>query len=81
MNEDATVTSKGQITIPKPIREQLGLESGSEVTLVLQGEELTLRPKSGDSLDQLRRLRDRIQFNEEEIEALQKQSKDTWSKF
>ena len=26
-----TVTSKGQVTIPKPIREYLGLEEGSQV--------------------------------------------------
>jgi antitoxin PrlF len=81
VNEDATVTSKGQITIPKPIRDRLGLESGTEVTFVLRGEELTLRPKPGDSLDQLRALRDRIQFDEAEIEALQAESDAAWSKF
>ncbi len=27
----ATVTSKGQVTIPKPVRDYLGIEPGSEV--------------------------------------------------
>ncbi len=31
---DATVTSKGQVTIPKPIRETLGLEPGDKVSFV-----------------------------------------------
>ena len=33
---DATsVTSKGQVTIPKPLRQQLGLRQGSKVEFVL----------------------------------------------
>ena len=30
----ATVTSKGQITIPKPVRDALGVESGDRVEFV-----------------------------------------------
>jgi antitoxin PrlF len=30
-----TVTSKGQVTIPKPIRDRLGLEPGSQVEFVV----------------------------------------------
>lgn len=33
----ATVTSKGQITIPSPVREALGLEAGDRVEFVEQG--------------------------------------------
>jgi antitoxin PrlF len=28
---EATVTSKGQITLPKPLRERLGLKTGSRI--------------------------------------------------
>lgn len=31
------VTSKGQVTIPKPIRDQLGIKAGSEVEFVEEG--------------------------------------------
>jgi AbrB family looped-hinge helix DNA binding protein len=31
------VTSKGQVTIPKPIRDQLGIKAGSEVDFVEEG--------------------------------------------
>jgi len=32
---DAAITSKGQLTIPKPIREHLGLKAGDKVKLFL----------------------------------------------
>jgi antitoxin PrlF len=32
---EATVTSKGQITLPKPLRERLGLERGSRIRFSL----------------------------------------------
>jgi len=31
----ATITSKGQVTIPKRVRDQLGLQAGSKVEFVL----------------------------------------------
>lgn len=34
---EATVTSKGQITLPKEIREQLGLRKGRKVQLTIDG--------------------------------------------
>jgi len=41
----ATVTTKGQITIPKAVRDSLRLRSGDRVEFVLQGEsEATMRP-------------------------------------
>ena len=35
---DARVMSKGQVTIPKNIREILGIESGDRVTFVVEGD-------------------------------------------
>jgi AbrB family looped-hinge helix DNA binding protein len=35
MTETATMTSKGQITIPKRIRERLGLDAGDKVDFLL----------------------------------------------
>lgn len=41
--ETTSVTSKGQVTIPKPLRQQLGLRQGSKVEFVLVGEHVELR--------------------------------------
>lgn len=35
MNTDATLTSKGQTTIPKPIRDSLGMKVGDRMTFTL----------------------------------------------
>jgi AbrB family looped-hinge helix DNA binding protein len=37
LTSEATVTSKGQITLPKRLREQLGIESGSRIRFLLDG--------------------------------------------
>lgn len=39
----ATITSKGQVTIPKRIRDALGLKGGSKVDLLLEGDTAVLR--------------------------------------
>lgn len=41
--EITSVTSKGQVTIPKPLRQQLGLRQGSKVEFVLVGERVEMR--------------------------------------
>ena len=38
IHEIATVTSKGQITLPKPIRQALGIQSGSKIAFDLSGD-------------------------------------------
>ena len=40
----ATVTSKGQVTIPKRVRDQLGLKAGSKVEFVLVKGHVVLEP-------------------------------------
>jgi AbrB family looped-hinge helix DNA binding protein len=41
---NATVSSKGQITLPRFVREALGLKAGSMVSLTLEEGEVRLRP-------------------------------------
>lgn len=44
----ATMTSKGQITIPKEIRDALGLEAGAKVHFLRSGDrEFRIRAKTG----------------------------------
>lgn len=38
IHEIATVTSKGQITLPKTIRQALGIQSGSKIAFDLSGD-------------------------------------------
>ena len=38
------ITSKGQVTIPKALRQQLGLGRGSRVSFALVGDHIELRP-------------------------------------
>lgn len=41
--EKTSVTSKGQVTIPKPLRQRLGLRQGSKVEFVLVGNAVEMR--------------------------------------
>ena len=45
--EQVTVSSKGQIAIPKPVREALNLTQGSKLTLELRGQEIVLSKGGG----------------------------------
>ncbi len=44
----ATLSSKGQLTIPKPIRKALGLKAGTKVLFTLREGKAELEPLSGD---------------------------------
>jgi AbrB family looped-hinge helix DNA binding protein len=47
---DATsVTSKGQVTIPKELRRQLGIRQGSRIEFSLVGDHVEMRVKSSPS--------------------------------
>lgn len=39
----SSVTSKGQVTIPKHLREKLGLRQGTKIDLVLVGDHVEMR--------------------------------------
>jgi AbrB family looped-hinge helix DNA binding protein len=39
----ATISSKGQIAIPKAVRERLNLKTGTEVSIDVQGEALIMK--------------------------------------
>lgn len=48
---ESTLTRKGQVTIPKAIRDRLGVKEGGEVLFVMRGEEVVLKVLKGTILD------------------------------
>ena len=47
----STLTRKGQVTIPKPLRDRLGLHLGDRISFHLRGEEIVLKPVHRTILD------------------------------
>ena len=47
----SVITRKGQVTIPKPIRDQMGLEEGEKVIFIRRGDEVLLKVLQGSVLD------------------------------
>ncbi|APX96581.1 AbrB/MazE/SpoVT family DNA-binding domain-containing protein [Natronorubrum daqingense] len=78
VSEDATVTSKGQVTIPKRIRDKLELEEGTEIEFVLGDEgTLEIRPKK-PAMDQLRDVRESLASHDIDLDAMRQESKNAW---
>ena len=46
------VTSKGQVTIPRDLRELVGIEPNSEVVFTIENGKLTVAPKNYPLLEQ-----------------------------
>lgn len=51
---DATVAERGQITLPKAVRDALGLSKGTKLKVELEGGRIILRKDVGDALAKLR---------------------------
>jgi AbrB family looped-hinge helix DNA binding protein len=47
----STLTRKGQVTIPKPIRDRLKVKEGEKVFFVMRGDEVVLKVLRGTILD------------------------------
>jgi len=79
--EEARLTSKGQITIPKSIRTHLGLKPGKMVMFIPEGRDVVMMPKLKGPLKDLERIREEGPlFTEAEIKQMIKESKKEWSK-
>lgn len=50
----ATLTSKGQLTVPKEVRERLGLKRGDRVEFEFDGDSVRLKVQRRRSLEELR---------------------------
>lgn len=50
----ATLTSKGQLTLPKKVRDKLGLKTGDRLSLEVEGDSLRLTVERRKSLEELK---------------------------
>ena len=77
--EEATLTSKGQVTIPKEIRTHLGLREGEKIVFIERNDEVVIRPKKKDAMKELRKLRESLpKISEKELNEMIQESKKTW---
>lgn len=53
--ELAKVTTKGQITIPKSVREMLNLKEGSKVLFIQKGEDIIIKNSSMLALEKIQK--------------------------
>jgi antitoxin PrlF len=51
---EATVAERGQITLPKAVRDALGLTKGSKLKVELEGGRIVLRKDVSDALSRMR---------------------------
>ena len=51
---EATVAERGQITLPKAVRDALGLTKGTQLTVELDGSRIILRKNVEDAVSKLR---------------------------
>ena len=51
---EATVAERGQITLPKAVRDALGLTKGTKLNIEIEGGRLILRKNVDDAISRLR---------------------------
>ena len=77
-SEEATVTSKGQVTIPKRIRDRLEIESGTRLAFVLEDDgSVRVYPKK-EPTERLEEVKERLADREVDATRLREQSRGEW---
>jgi antitoxin PrlF len=81
VEKSARVTSKGQVTIPKPIRERLGIDEGTTVTFKIHSDgTVTVSPEK-DSWELLEEIQQTPRKTDKSVSELLSESKRAWSKY
>lgn len=79
VSDNATITSKGQVTIPKRIRDELGLTAGTEVEFIVE-EDGTIRVQPKEPpLQRLRTVKEQLADYDVDTTQLRRDSKTAWS--
>lgn len=81
MSYEATVTSKGQITIPKEIRERLDIQEGEKVLFRFDEDgSLRLVVVPDDPMERIERVRERAEGVEFDARALIDREREQWDR-
>ena len=70
---EATVAERGQITLPKAVRDALGLTKGTKLKVELEGGRIVLRKDVGEAINRLRgrfKLAEGFESTDEAMRAL-----------
>lgn len=79
ITDNATITSKGQVTIPKRIRDELGLTAGTEIEFIVEEDgTIRVRPKE-PAFQRLRTVKEQLAEHDVDIEKMRRESKAAWS--
>src|SRR2546425_446210 len=73
--EVTSVTSKGQVTIPKELRQQLGIRQGSRIEFSLVGDHVEMRVRSspsGEVASVMRHLLEQAHITVEDRDAIER---------
>lgn len=79
ITEDATITSKGQVTIPKRIRDELDLDAGTEVEFRLEADGTIRIRRKRPPMERLRAARETLAPLGIDVDALRRESERAWS--
>lgn len=81
MSYDATVTSKGQITIPKEVRDRLEIEEGEKVLFRFEEDgSVRLVVVPSDPMDRFDEVRERARAIEVDLQELIEREREQWDR-
>ena len=80
MENVLTLNQKSQIVISKKIRKQLGLKPGDQLTALVEGDKIILRPKPKSSTARLRGLGKGTWENKTKVDAYIEKLRDEWQR-
>lgn len=80
MSYDATVTSKGQITIPKEVRDRLDVEEGETLRFRFDEDGSVRLVVPNDPMDRFDEVRERAAGLEVDVQELIERERERWNR-